>query len=46
MFFDLMEFHVSVQNTIFHYPYGIEVPVVPAQGHIDGVVVDEIIDFR
>jgi len=46
MFFDLMEYHVSVQNMIFLYPYGIEVPVVRAQGLINGVVVDEIIDFR
>ena len=46
LFFDIMEYHVTVQNMAFLYPYGIEVSVIRMQGLINGVIVDEIIDFR
>jgi len=46
LFIDLMEYHVSVQNITFLYPYGVEIPVVRMLGLINGVSIDEIVDFR
>ena len=46
LFIDVMEYHVSVPNMTFLYPYGIEVPVVQLMGIVNGVIVNEIIDFR
>lgn len=46
LFIDVMEYHVSVPNMTFLYPYGIEVPVIQLMGIVNGVIVNEIIDFR
>ena len=46
MFFDLMDVHISIPNLTFLYPYGFEIPVVRIQGLINGVIIDETIDFR
>jgi len=46
MFFDLMDYHISIPNLTFLYPYGFEIPVIRMQGMINGVIIDETIDFR
>ena len=46
MFFDLMQYHISISFLTFFYPEGFESPVTRMRGNINGVLIDETIDFR